>query len=447
MLSFTASADTLEDRVEELEFKSALNAIQWGGSFKVMYDTASTEKTELDPTGDPVEDFKNANQFTTTPKNAVQLLRMVFNLDMNIDVTSRTSFYSRLTMSKIFNHGSRGRSFNDPNLGNLADIQSSDNFSGSNVIIERAYFNYRLTDSLTFSAGRLPTVDGPPSNWIEGRPVSGTYPKLAFSNVFDGVALTYNLNNHMPEGHSLTARALYTPFVNFGYEGVNDAPSDGARDFDGHSPSYTAMLDYSWNNSGFADSLDFILQWSRLYDWQGSVTSSGVATPNTLSLDYEILSAYLGTTNVANTGIDLSLSWLKSTIGSTGTALGALQRGWHTDKESDKNSGSGILASLRYQLPVSMLNNPYIGVEYIKGDEHYFFVDGVSHNLIGFYSTRGTGTHVYYTQQLDTSLSTTIGWMEQNHDYGLNTIHRIGKPAKFKAHKRSTVYAHMNLSF
>ncbi len=122
------------------------------------------------------------------------------------------------------------------------------------MFVERAFINYRVTDSLVFSAGRLPTIDGSPTHLPMGQSSMGSYPIFSYNAILDGVALTHKANVF---GGKLTSRAVFTPFTSFNH-GANKAAAptntvDGSGGkVDSHAPMIAVMADFDKTNTPIA---------------------------------------------------------------------------------------------------------------------------------------------------------------------------------------------------
>ena len=75
------------------------------------------------------------------------------------------------------------------------DFGRSRTYNGSDVLWKKAYFDFRILDQLVLSAGRLPLLKETPQLCL-GKAKMGTYPKLAYSAILDGLALTYKIGDH-----------------------------------------------------------------------------------------------------------------------------------------------------------------------------------------------------------------------------------------------------------
>lgn len=483
----------LEERLSNLELKNDLNLLQFAGRFITRYDNITVDKRD--------GGYFNHN-----------LYRLQFSLDMSANLNSKLNFHGRLTSSKYFNHMNRGSS-TDP-FGAAADVVNADptrdfgvadNFSGGpTTFLERAFLNYNVTDNMVFTVGRLPTIDGAPAEYLDDVSRQGTYPLMAFSYVLDGAAVTYNFQN-LPGGRSLSARFIYTPFVNYDSltnnmktGGSSSKKTLGASGTSGTAQNIevqstvmreventtvvTGMLDYSSSAGLVGKEFGAIAQYSHAEDlfYPASILSN-------INFDYSIATLHTHINGVANSNLDLSLDATFTNVKSNGFAnkgklllngadisttnlgngapaatgcidldvlgagnptgaRGGTCKGFLTNQESDSSAGIGLLMSAKYKFNSVMLKNPSLGVEGIKGSKNYFKFDGASHELSGFYSTRGWGAHVYWLQPVTDGLKLRIGYINKVNEFGSGTFAVLGDAVTNKD-RIQNVYANLRLDF
>ncbi|WP_413291697.1 DUF3373 family protein [Bdellovibrio sp. HCB185ZH] len=434
----TVQAATLEERVSELEANQSLNILNFSGTFITRFDDIISAKQTQPATvlGQP----------STFDNKDLTYLRMKFQFNVDANVSKNIKFYSRLTTSKNFN------SFYQQGLSGLPvsdDLQASNSYQSSHVVLEKAYIDMTVPDTgLTFFIGRLPTVDGQPQNYKDGRARMGTYPMLSYDSVLDGMGVSYKMDQYMPEGHSLALRALYTPFAQY-YAGANGAYITAPTKQNGSalptsSTGYGLMADYSINNMSWADGMGLTLlnfQTSDLYyanpAWVSVGTTPGMDSNLTLSVGGTTLAWELN--GIAHTGWDLSLSYLASTLKSNGRLMsGVPGTGFGMSSDDGSESGSTFLLSTRYRLGTWIF-----GGEWVNGSENSFYYATAAEDLTQFYSTHGNGYHLYVTKKFTQNLAFRVGYMLQDYDY---TPTGIG-PVVESDRKIETAYANLRLDF
>lgn len=430
---FAFAQSDLESRIDELEENQLLNIFSFSGNLKYMYDSRQLETDAGD------KQDGNWNR-----------LSMGFNVVAKPyeDIT----FYSTFRMSKFFNtiFG------NEPNEGGLTESRS---FTGSQLYVEKAYADVKMSDSLVFSFGRLPTIEGVPTNYHDGKSLMGTYPLMAYSATLDGLALTYKPLN------SLALRMVYTPFqgapTNFSAEddANNDGDSDGKRvAFDTEPVNVeviTAMLDYTTSFS-WARSFNVVLQYTDIpkYDLYhaatGTASGGTVATVPNSGVHFEttLTTIHVEMLDLANIGLNLSVSHLMTE--NLTEATGALA----TSDSSGTQKGSGTLLALQY----AGLQNHIFGLHYLSSTKEYGKFDSINNTLgsivrdsgmESFMSTIGSAADVYYTHRFKPTFTGTLGYMMQDIDAVNWGRYGITNPSETDSSKKkiNTAYMRLNLDF
>ncbi len=187
--AFSAWAQTLEERVEALEYAGYEDIFRFSGQLELMYATSTEEDNEDDTQG------------------SGQAWRSWLKLDMEAKPSDKMTFYGRLSMAKFVN---RMSNYTDGTLGDIdGQLDEGQNPKGSEVFIERAFVNYQASDKLVFTMGRMPTANGSPYHLTRNESSGGAYPLLSYNAFFDGGAVSYNLMD------SLSVKFIYTPFQFF----------------------------------------------------------------------------------------------------------------------------------------------------------------------------------------------------------------------------------------
>ena len=238
------NAATVEERLSELELKNDMQVVKFGGRFFSQYDNVEYQNRTA------------VNGPVTT--DTLNIFRLQFSLNFDANLSKKLQFYGRYTTSKYFNHFQRAETLTgstaNTSINNSTgrDLGITDNFeAGPGTYLERAFLNYAVTDYLTLSVGRLPTVEGLPLNWQDGVSREGTYAHLAYSNVLDGMAITGNMSSMLPQGHQFFARAVYTPFSNIGTN--NTRLVAGGQKLDSINGLYVGMLEYTMPGTSFGE--------------------------------------------------------------------------------------------------------------------------------------------------------------------------------------------------
>ena len=467
--AFSAGAQSLEDRVTELEVNQGLNIFKFKSTLIDRIDSIQGKNDEA--SFDLFKAPSNATKTTTFKgEDNLAIHRLRYTLGVDASVSKKLQVYAAFTMSKFDNHFNRAGT--DPeqtgaDQNPVRDLAINDANAGPRLYVEKAYFDYSVTDDLIFSAGRLPTIKGTPFHYYDARARLGTYPKYAYSATLDGYAMTYQAGSMLGEGQTLAARVIYTPFINSAFttstQGnfITKQPLYNALTIKGSTeiPMMTYMLDYSNTKIGIAEKLNIIAQ---MYTIDGLRFPDG--TQSGVSYTSDVTFGMTGTTfmaelnDIAKSGLDLCATYWMSSVRSKGWATfgsisSSAQIGFMFD--SGVNLGTGTpaskkeatldgnitLLSARYRIPVASLNRPYVGAEWMSGSKESFYFDGGSDEMSNFYGNRGTGTHIYYTQPIEDSFTVRVGTYNQTQEYALPSF---GVVTEAKA-TYSTYYANLRV--
>lgn len=428
----------LEARLESLEYQSFENFFKWSGRLENRYDYATFKNNSN------ALDSGTINHFSTQ-----------LQLNMESKPVSELSFFGRVSMRKLWNDGSfnsatsvtsGGATINDGHgTDGLFDTWSSGrSFSNGALFVERAFINYDFMSSLTLSIGRLPTVDGGPVHLSQNQSKMGTYPKLAFSAILDGAALT-----HRAEllGGSLQSRLIYTPLqfyafsptVNYTGRTFDTTVDRTGQPVDNTDPMYSAMLDYSKSAGSMARSMNLVMQYVKIDD--AFFGSSSGAGGSTLRMTNERIMGYVELMGIAGTTFDVVLSYTYSASSSRGTLAPAVVNGVYCNSAICDVSGNAYLATLRYGM-----GSYRLGYEYINTGGSSFIYDTVSSDPLNFYGISATqGHHVFVSKQLNDMLTFVVGYQVQKLDESyLTTLLNQGSTVDYT---RTNVYSRLTANF
>lgn len=428
--SVFAQEKTLEERIAELEANQSLNIFSFSGTFITRFDDLiSVRQTTPASPFSPALDEKD-----------LTYLRMKFQLNVDANVSPYIKFYSRFTTSKNFNTFYRHDVGGASDVG--ADLGEANRYESSAVYLEKAYAEFFIPETyLSLSVGRLPTVDGPPHHFKDGRARMGTYPQMSFNYIFDGFGLTYQLDHYLPEKQKLALRFLYTPMSQYsvGFSGYLSAPADeatGAKKTTQVSVG-AVQVDYSREDLNWLETLGVVVHTFKSGDIHYPGAANATAGTPGSSLDFSSAGTTLSLEflGIKQTGWDVSLNYLFSTLTSQGQYQGL---GLGTSGTEDTLYGGVFLLSTRYQFPDWVL-----GFEYVQGtkDSAYFATN--DETLTDFYATKGDAYHVYVTRKFTQNLSLRLGCMEQIYQW---TPTSLG-PAVDTDRKIKTGYANLRLDF
>lgn len=441
-LGATAQTKSLEDRVSELEATQSLNIFSFSGTLMTQYDHIEAKQTQ-----------------GASYDNKVDYMRLLSFLNVDANVNENIKFYSRYTVSKFFNNISNQAGTTAGTNFRVFDIGIARSYSGSQVYVERAYADMKMSDSLILSAGRLSTFDGPPNHLPHGKSRMGTYPALVYNTNLDGAALTYN--HELNTDSSLSTRVVYSPLYSYTYNvsGVPMYQGQPTTDNNGTTgdklPSSSAiaawMLEYNLKNSSAFNNFTVIYQGIavnnlNIYAAQlPSITHplAGVLTPTgRITATYGLHSVTFDMAGVAKSNLDLGLSFVSSEMKNTGAiSYGGTPSvfGYGASAQDEVAKSTTSLVSLRYKYT----NNDFVGYEHLNGSKNNFIFDLGSEDLTNFQATPGTGSHVYLLHKFSPELGLRVGYRQQQYKYAPMTI---GATTEIDR-KVNTAYANLRLDF
>lgn len=396
----------LKKQVEELQYKSYESIFTFSGRMENIYQHITVQENKKGDEGTANYDY----------------LSSLFQLNMTAIPSDRLSFYGRLSMSKYWNDANPIGTKPDSTNGN------GRNFSDSSVHLERAFINYNILKNLTFTIGRLPTVDGSPKHYASSDSVMGTYPALSYAAILDGMALTHGADLM---GGKFTTRLIYTPFTEMEYGA--ETSSEGLKNSAGekmnsHNPMATLMVDYEKLNTKAAERLHVIGQAVRIERLEVGDPKADApqydSMESDLSFDLTKFLLAVEANNILNKKVDFAAQLAWSRTKSRGLLkanaiidTGSLDQynqtvgGVFTDQDSATSDGWAYLASVRY----SFTPDFKLGYEWSRTTTKAFVNDFASNLANDFYGSKGTdGHHLYINYKFDNNLKIVGGYMYQN---------------------------------
>ncbi|MDP7320322.1 MAG: DUF3373 family protein [Bacteriovoracaceae bacterium] len=407
----SVSAQTLEERVENLEFKSYENYTKVSGRLEYRFDTYTREIKDT---------YKTLNTSTSSEdtfskgNSAAGYQRVFLNLDISSKPSDKLSFYGKLSMAKYVNafNTDKGTLPEDAAYNDLARGSTA---SSSDIFVERAFANYSFNKNLTLTFGRLPTSHGAPRHFSMNESRKGNYPILSFGGNWDGMALSYGI------AAGQAVKLVYTPVSSIPFDGQL---TDGLTDKDGEAvdvnvPSYALIYEMEKSNFASANNFYFTLTYYSIKDMP-TFPSTG-ATGSNLYLTLQRTSLYTELTGIAGSHFDVYAHAVSTKTDSEGEII-QTKGGWLTDKDSDSVSGSAYGLGVRYSLAPNMK----LGVEYFAGGENAFLYDSSSQDPANIYTTYGTGYHLFYSHDFEGGFKMVVGHTTKNSEYGRYVFNLIG---------------------
>ncbi len=417
---------SLEERVEALEFASYASSVTWSGYFQTRYDYLTIKQDGL-------------------PDQHQVMHRLLGGIDFKANPHEKFSVFGRVAFGKFYN--------NNP----LGVPGTSTTFSGARryaddgkAYIERFFINYTPIDWFTFTAGRLPTVDGPPRHILDGRPRLGSYPSQVYSVSLDGYALTFNPK--IGDNQSLSLRYVLSPLS---FMQVSGSQTSGNTNIYENIPTGVPgkenasvrdinswMVDYSITGTSIARNIGLV--------YQGLKFENLGITP-ALRMTVVKHATYVELEDIAQIGLTAYVSYTMSDVKSKGGQIvgvnpvtGApIRISALTNAADGSEKGHGVIGGLAYKLPVEALKSPSLGVEYVEGSKNYVNFERTSDEAFSLYDIRGSAGQVYYLQPVLPGLTVRLGYQQAKPDYSTGIL---GTP-KDSTFEYSNIYANLRADF
>lgn len=434
-LAAGVNAQTLEERVEALEFASYEDIFRFSGQIETRYDSITTEiKDEGSPltTADDVDDTFHG-----------QFWRNWLRLNMEAKASDRLTFYGRLAAAYYQN---RQSSYGGLTIGSSLGEGSSATNAGSEAYFERFFVNYKMTDSTTLTFGRMPTANGTPYHMERNEGMGGAYPFYGYNSLLDGIAISHSFMNNF------SAKLVYTPFT-FRNEGSSTSKTyakaeDGTgQEIDILSDVFAVILDYNKSNTSYARAANFTLFYLNLDEetsfalTENGGSENGKQTDLRLGLERFVFAAELN--GVAGSKFDFGLQVMQETTKSDGllNLAASTEVGYLTNEDGDKNTDTQMMLTLRY----AVTDATKVGVQYAQAGEHSFVNAGVTRHPVNFYKTPGKGYHLFVNHAFEGGLNATVGYIAHEQDYDATSA-IFGEPREVD-NKRQNVYTALTANF
>lgn len=398
VFAFGAAAQSLEERVEALEFANYERFFSWSGQLETEYSTVTSNDKDDDK------------------KTSGQSFKNWLKLDMASKPSDRIQFFGRLSMAKLSNRMSE---YTDGAFGDIdGQLDEGQTMKNSEVYVERAFINYAATDKFTFTMGRLPTANGTPYHLTRNESTAGAYPFLSYNAFFDGMALSYQLT---PE---LSAKFIYTPFqflMGSSKTGTANTTSSG-KTLDTPTNTYSVMLDYETLKMSWTRRMNVVFHYVKVNnlgldidDTNNAGTSTG-QTDFTFNISRAVLAAEFN--GILGSKFDLGVQTMSMVHNTTNPWTsadgvgGTVDRYFLSDDGAEKSAQIHVL-TLRYEIN----SNNKVGVQITQSSQHAFASDLVSKTPISFYGVAGTGTHLFYNRTFEGGLKMNVGVYSVQQDY------------------------------
>ena len=353
----------LEEELEEVKLSETLNRFNFSGTF-INHVESLNEKSHNKMTGE-------SSEFNGTA------LALQVGLNIDVTISNNLMFFTTLAMGKLWNNDNRTAI----EQGSYGSMAGSYGYYGSGVRYDVAYLRWLSKDqNWFFSLGRMTTRGGPPMNQLDGLYRTGTYPRLAYNAIFDGVAAGYNFKEFMPSNQSFITRVFYTPYISLNdtdrATALNDATT-GDR-VTSRSDQIAILNEWEISKLRWTERLSvYSMLW--YYDDYYDSEYQDADRPGIEYFRAFNHTFYLELERIAQTGFNASLSHLHVQQEMSGEA---------------PDTFDAYLTSLSYQFEKGQI----IGAELIHTGRAYYLDDRAYLHFNDFYiRSRNSGQHIFFT--------------------------------------------------
>lgn len=373
----------LEDRLDEIEFQSGLDKINFGLDFS---------------TGGGESWYKISERYSGTtlvsPEqkySAHNKWGMELHLNMNAPINDYTKFYGRLSMAKNYGMMDTNGVHQPLDIDAGRDLRSS----GQSLYVTRAYVDLFLSKEIVATLGRQPGTDGPGSNLRNNALRQATYPALLFNTLGDAAVISYK--PRFLRQLQFVVRGAYGKIYQADSQGV-------VRDWTSKQDALDSDLYYaSMEIQPYLGSLG-----------KNSLIMLSYARLSNLALDLSALNSAIGVKNLGDTDLmnlhfesyqafGLPLNYFVSGSYMKGSGAREISFTAQNNKVSlgklfNEETAFAVHAGLRYDFHRYFK----LGGEYFYGSQYWYTVTRASFNdPLNIRATRGQAFDVYVITQLD----------------------------------------------
>ncbi|MBF0103328.1 MAG: DUF3373 family protein [Desulfobacterales bacterium] len=402
--SIRQELDELSKRLDVTERKGILDRINFSGELRTRMDDL---------------DYDNEVNGTQGHGTLHELWSNRFRLNMRADINDDLVFHGRLSYYKFWGYSKFEGVFRDWDYATFHIPEGT-------LHVERAYVDYflpKLPVAITF--GRLPASEGPPYEYKEYTTRKSTWPSLLNDIEADGIITTVELEKLSPIKHS-RFRLAYCKVIQNYLKYKNEMSLDDARvmvfAFESELPKISNSL--------------FWLSYTQIFDtapmWD-TPPLDVVNDPGNIG-DMSLYTLHMQVNKFKQTGLSLftSICFFHLDATSEGAVLnidtdfGSFyynEVGFYGDRNSgtlgkDRNAFC-IYAGINYTLPIPLLKNPEIGIEYNHGSKYWTgLTTSGNRDIRNKLDVNGDAVEIYYIQPISEKyMFLRIGGVWMDYDY------------------------------
>lgn len=373
----------LEDRLDDVEFQSGLDKINFGLNFSTGGGESWYKISER---------YRGTTLVSPEQKySAHNKWGMELHLNMNAPINDYTKFYGRLSMAKNYGMMDTNGVHQPLDIDAGRDLRTS----GQSLYVTRAYVDLFLSKEIVATLGRQPGTDGPGSNLRNNALRQATYPALLFNTLGDAAVISYK--PRFLRQLQFVVRGAYGKIYQADSQGV-------VRDWTSKQDALDSDLYYaSMEIQPYLGSLG-----------KNSLIMLSYARLSNLALDLSALNSAIGVKNLGDTdlmnlhfesyqafGLPLNYfvsgSYMKGS-GAREVSFTAQNNKVSLGKLFNEETAFAVHAGLRYDFHRYFK----LGGEYFYGSQYWYTVTRASFNdPLNIRATRGQAFDVYVITQLD----------------------------------------------
>lgn len=373
----------LEDRLDDVEFQSGLDKINFGLDFSTGGGESWYKISER---------YRGTTLVSPEQKySAHNKWGMELHLNMNAPINDYTKFYGRLSMAKNYGMMDTNGVHQPLDIDAGRDLRTS----GQSLYVTRAYVDLFLSKEIVATLGRQPGTDGPGSNLRNNALRQATYPALLFNTLGDAAVISYK--PRFLRQLQFVVRGAYGKIYQADSQGV-------VRDWTSKQDALDSDLYYaSMEIQPYLGSLG-----------KNSLIMLSYARLSNLALDLSALNSAIGVKNLGDTdlmnlhfesyqafGLPLNYfvsgSYMKGS-GAREVSFTAQNNKVSLGKLFNEETAFAVHAGLRYDFHRYFK----LGGEYFYGSQYWYTVTRASFNdPLNIRATRGQAFDVYVITQLD----------------------------------------------
>ncbi len=417
--------NNIYDTLDQVETKTLKDKINLGAENRCAYDYCNskdlvvTHYTAAGPAPATTDSTREHDDDNFTNR---------FRINMDANISRSLKFHARLTAYHAWGDHDSNEVVNFYNDGNAAHA-----LGNNGLKIDRFYVDWIPQDffmPLAITVGRHPSTEGPPAEFKENRKRQSTYPSLIFDGEADGIVATFGLERYI----GLKGSGLRFAYGKFYRSDMNDSDFGWLDDEDTKDADIFATFFES--KIPFINNSLMVFSYAHVYDMPANFTDD---TPNTpfspdgiILGDMDLYGAHFQVSNLAKTGLDMYVSGSINEM-TPNDEMANLMSGYsmltltpgnpayggapapQTDVEGQ--TGWGVVAGMRYTMPIKALNKPKLGFEYNHGSKYHFTPTTGANELYNKFAVRGDAYELYYIQPVSRNLFFRVGGTYMDFDY------------------------------